>query len=196
MDNGECEQPERTSDAPEPETRPLGAEERLEHAIALAYRYLNRRERTEAEVRGRLARDAVEPPVIEQALRVLRDRGAIDDSRYARMFVQDKRRLEGWGAERIRRALIQRGIDRELTGRILSAGPPRSLSGAIENHGPGETPETELELALMVLRRRFAAPPRDRRERERALGVLLRKGYEPELALEALVAFGRGAPAA
>jgi hypothetical protein len=34
--------------------------------------------------------------------------------------------------------------------------------------------------------------PADRRERERALGVLLRKGYESELALDALHAYARG----
>ena len=34
--------------------------------------------------------------------------------------------------------------------------------------------------------------PADRRERERALGVLLRKGYESELALDALSAYARG----
>jgi hypothetical protein len=36
-------------------------------------------------------------------------------------------------------------------------------------------------------------PPRERRERERALGVLLRKGYESELALDALSAYAHDA---
>jgi regulatory protein len=44
-----------------------------------------------------------------------------------------------------------------------------------------------------VLRQRFPSPPRDRRERERALGILLRKGYDIELALDALAAYDRGA---
>ena len=53
-------------------------------------------------------------------------------------------------------------------------------------------PESELDRALELLRRRFPTPPEDRRERERALGVLLRKGYESELALDALAAHTRG----
>ena len=35
--------------------------------------------------------------------------------------------------------------------------------------------------------------PHDRRERDRALGVMLRKGYDPELALDALAAYVRHA---
>jgi len=45
---------------------------------------------------------------------------------------------------------------------------------------------------VAVLRRRFPHPPQDRRERNRALGLLLRKGYESELALDALSAYARG----
>jgi len=38
-----------------------------------------------------------------------------------------------------------------------------------------------------VLERRFPSPPGDaRRERERAYGVLVRKGYDPELAADAV----------
>ena len=53
----------------------------------------------------------------------------------------------------------------------------------------------ELEQALELLRRRFPSPPRDRRDRDRALGVLLRKGYDSELALDALSAYARDAGA-
>ncbi len=44
---------------------------------------------------------------------------------------------------------------------------------------------------MELLEQRVQPPPRDRRARERALGVLLRKGYEPELALDALSAYAR-----
>ena len=51
--------------------------------------------------------------------------------------------------------------------------------------GEGES-ESEKERALAVLRRRFPSPVGDRRERERALGILLRKGYDADLALDAI----------
>jgi regulatory protein len=100
----------------------------------------------------------------------------VDDVRFARIFVEDKRELEHWGADRIRRTLLQRGIDRALIDETLAA----------------ESTESELDRALELLRRRFPAPPRDRRERNRALGVMLRKGYDSELALDALAAYAAG----
>ncbi len=51
--------------------------------------------------------------------------------------------------------------------------------------------ESELDRARALLRRRFSVPPATRRDRERALGLLLRKGYEPELALDALAGCAR-----
>ena len=151
-----------------------GGQARLERALGVAYRYLNRRERTEAELRGHLEAKGVEPPVLEQTLETLAQDGVVDDARYARLFAEDKRELEGWGSERIRRALRARGVERDLVEAAL-----RPQEG-----------EGELERAAALLRRRFPEPLEDPRERERALGVLLRKGYESELALEALARHG------
>jgi regulatory protein len=148
-----------------------------ERALELAYAHLNRRERTEAELRRHLEARGVRSDVIEAAIDVTRDQGYLDDARYARVFAQDKRDLEQWGSERIRRTLLERGVDRELVEATLSQAPP----------------EDELERAREILRRRFPAPPLDRRDRERALGVLLRKGFDSELALDALAGHARDA---
>ena len=50
----------------------------------------------------------------------------------------------------------------------------------------GEGGERELEAAVALLRRRAPAPLTDDRERARAFGLLVRKGYESELAYEAV----------
>ncbi|MFZ0043770.1 MAG: RecX family transcriptional regulator, partial [Solirubrobacteraceae bacterium] len=92
----------------------------------------------------------------------------------------DKRELEQWGSERIRRGLLSRGIDRGVVEEALAS--PTEAS---------DSQPTELERALELLRRRYPVPPEDRRQRDRALGVLLRKGYESELALDALAAYAR-----
>ncbi|MBV9196576.1 MAG: RecX family transcriptional regulator [Solirubrobacterales bacterium] len=144
--------------------------ERLEQALELAYRYLNRRERTEAEVRSHLATKRIAAPVVEQAMNTLTDQGYVNDARFARLLAEDKRELAQWGSERIRGTLAARGVERELIEEALRR--PES--------------EGELDRAVALLRRRFPAPPADRRERERALGVLLRRGYDRELALAAL----------
>jgi regulatory protein len=138
-------------------------------ALELTYRYINRRERTVAEVREHLARSGVEPGPAQEAIDELLATGALDDARFARLFVEDKRTLEQWGSDRIRRGLAARGIERELIETALT-----------------DQAGDDLDSAVALLGRRFPAPPRERRERERALGVLVRKGYEYELAAEAL----------
>jgi regulatory protein len=148
-------------------------------ALALAYAYLNRRERTESELRAYLQRRELAADEVDAAVAELVELGYVDDARYVRLFVEDKRALAEWGSERIRRALHERGVDRELIERALAA-----------EHADGDG-DGELDRALALLRRRFPEPPADRRERDRALGVMIRKGYDSELALDALDAYGR-----
>jgi regulatory protein len=151
-------------------------DERLKHALGLAYRLLNARDRTVSEMLGQLERKGVEASTREQAIRTLGELGYLDDERFARMFIADKRELEHWGEDRIRSGLLARGIDRDLVQTELD-----------EVRDSGE--QTELDRALALLHRRFPDPPRERRERDRALGVLLRKGYDSELAHDALTAY-------
>ena len=157
----------------------LDTDNRIQRALEFAYAYLNRRDRTEAEVRGRLEQRGIDPSAADAAVSALIEQGVLDDARYARLFVEDKRGLEQWGSERISRTLRDRGIDRELIEQSLAAADD-----------PGES---ELDRALALLRRRFPDPPHDRREHERALGVLLRKGYDSEVALDALAVHARDA---
>ena len=165
------------TEAPASQFVVLGTDDPVQHALQLACGYLNRRDLTQAEVRRRLEQRGVESSAVEAALATLIDQGMLDDARYARLFVEDKRGLEQWGNERIRRTLQERGIERELIDQVVET----------------DAAETELDRALALLRRRFSAPPQDRRERDRALGVLLRKGYDFELALDALAVYASDA---
>ena len=170
---------------------PGGLDAQVERAVGLACAQLNRRERTIAEVRLALERRGVPERAADQAIRALVDQGMLDDARFASMFVSDKRELEQWGRERIMRGLLARGIERSLADAALSAGHEPGIGGdgaAEEIDGR----EAELERALQILRQRFPQPPRERRDRDRALGLLLRKGYESELAVDALAAHARG----
>jgi regulatory protein len=153
-------------------------DERLQRALELSFAYLNRRERTTTELRSQLARKGIGDATIDAAVERLTQDGYVDDLRFALMFVHDKRELEGWGSERIRRDLATRGVGSDLVETALDRH---------EREWAGE--ETELDRALTLLRRRFPAPPRERRERDRALGMLIRKGFESELALDALAVY-------
>jgi len=143
----------------------------------VALRYLGPRDRTLSEVRAHLERRDVREPVLGEAIFRLEELGVLDDAAFAQRFADDRRELDGWGSERIVRRLRERGVERELA---ESAARPETGR------------EGELAAALAVLERRFAAPPREPRERERAFGVLVRKGYDPELAADAIRAHARG----
>jgi regulatory protein len=143
---------------------------RLQHARDVAWTALNRRERTVVEMARLLAGKRIEPALIDTVVGELCEQGYLDDARYARRFADDRRRLDAWGAERIERRLRALGVGAE------------EISAAL-----GQTePEDELEAAVALLRRRFPEPPATPRDSQRALGVLVRKGYELELAYDAL----------
>lgn len=148
----------------------LDPEARLQHARDVAWRALNRRDRTVAEMARLLAAKRVGSAEIDVVVGELQEQGYLDDARYAQRFAEDRRRLDAWGAERIERKLRTLGVD------------PQHVAAAVaEQDGEGE-----LEAALALLRRRFPEPPATPRDAERALGVLVRKGYGLELAYDAL----------
>jgi regulatory protein len=158
-----------------PVERLTDPEARLQHALDTAYRYLSRRDRTVREVRQRLEHERVEPGTIAHALASLRGAGYLDDARYAQRFAEDRRELDGWGADRIERKLTALGVGEDLVAAALAA------RDAAE----------ERSAALAVLLRRYPTSLVTPRERERALGYLVRKGYGIELAHEAIRTHGR-----
>ena len=136
---------------------------------------LAQRERTVAELEGWLEQRSVSPAEIAEVIDRLVTIGELDDERFARRYAEDKRELSGWGSGRIRAALADKGVDRELIDAALQG-----------TEGDGG----ELERAIELLERRGEAPA-DERRRGRALAFLARRGYERELAYEAVRGFER-----
>jgi regulatory protein len=160
--------------------RPLAArasdpQAQLQEALDLSFTYLGHRDRTVAEVRRHLERKRVEPAGIDGAIVELERMQYLDDARFARRFAEDRRRLDGWGADRIERRLLALGVEPGLAAAALAGG---------DGHD-------ELAAAVEVLRAKIRGRPRTDRERDRALGVLARRGYELELAYDAVRAFER-----
>ena len=161
--------------------RATDPEARLQHALDLSYRYLGFRDRTVLEVRRHLESKRVEPDTIEQTVAELLAQGYLDDARFARRFVEDRRALDDWGNERIERKLLASGVDGDLVQAALHA-PTTDTGNAVQS---------QFDAALATLQRRFRVPPESDRDRERALGFLVRKGYELEVAYDAIRAYGR-----
>jgi len=151
----------------------------LQGALEIALDFLAKRDRTVAETARRLQAAAVDHAVAERAVATLVEEGYLDDARYARRFAEDRRRLDGWGWRRIEQRLLAGGVDPDL-------------AAAAVQRPPGD----EFEAALALLRRRVPDGARNPRERDRALGLLLRRGYDFELACDAVRRHVRGDRAA
>jgi regulatory protein len=146
-----------------------------EKAFERALEALAVRERTTGELAAWLAKRGFAPGEIEDAVDRLVTSGAVDDERFANEFAADKRELRGWGPDRIRGALSERGID------------PALIAAAV-----GEEHSDQLDRAVELLERR-AEPVVDERSRAKALAYLARRGYEAELAYDAVRAVERRA---
>ena len=121
-----------------------------------------------AELGAWLRARGVEETEATAAIEELIAIGTLDDARFAAAFAADKRELAGWGEDRIREALIGRGVGRE------------EIDAALAEDADGE-----LERAIALLRERrhdLGGDP----GRRRALGLLARRGYEAEVAYEAI----------
>jgi regulatory protein len=147
-----------------------------QESLALALGELARKERSVAELHAWLRRRGVGE---EEAAGVIDDLvsvDALDDARFSRRFAEDKRALSGWGRERIAAALRERGVGEA------------DLQTALAS----EDAEEELKRAVGLLEGR-GAKLGDDRGRSRALGLLVRRGFDSETAYEAIRRAGAGA---
>lgn len=148
---------------------------RFAEAFAKALAALRRRERTAVELHGWLRERGVAEEVAEEVVAELVEIGELDDERFAFAYAVDKRELAGWGARRIAVALRERGI-----------------GGALADRAADEPREVELGRAVELVRER-GEDLEDERGCARSLALLARRGYEHELAYEAVRRARRGA---
>ena len=136
--------------------------ETLRRAREDAYRLLSFRGRSEKEIEDRLRRKGYEEDVIAAVTDFLRDHGYLDDTTFARSWVQAR------GGTRGRRALAhelrQKGVSAEVSAETL---------------GEIKTDEAELEAARSAAVKKAGARPADqsREARARLAGFLQRRGF-------------------
>jgi regulatory protein len=78
-----------------------------------ALRLLSSRPRSEKEMRTRLAMRGFEPAVVDEEIERLRRAGLLDDQKFARAWVEDRKRVSPRGRRMLRYELLGRGIDLE-----------------------------------------------------------------------------------
>lgn len=140
--------------------------------LAGALASISRKDRTEREVRDWLDAQGCDAEMAEVLIAHLIEKLAINDSRFAREYVRDKRELSAWGDERIRDALIDRGISRDLIETAIS-----------------DDEETQVTRAVRFLEGKGVVPVDDK-ARQRALGMLARRGFSAEDSYAAIRVLG------
>ena len=138
-------------------------------AYELAVRALSKKERSTAELAIWLAERDVAEADIEIVIDRLSAIGELDDERFARLFAEDKQELAGWGSERVREALLSRGVAPEHIEAALAA----------------DSEEVQIDRAADLLVRRGRSLDSEA-EKTSALGYLTRRGYTYEVAYEAI----------
>lgn len=91
----------------------LEAAELRVNAHDAALRLLASRPRSETEMRTRLAMRGFDPGAIDDEVERLRNAGLLDDEKFARAWVEDRKRLAPRGRRMLKYELLGRGIDPE-----------------------------------------------------------------------------------
>lgn len=143
--------------------------EDLDAARNTALRSLKSRDRSVHEIAQKLSRKGFEAGIIDRVTADLLRVGLLDDEAMARRWVELQLDRKPAGAPWLRSELARRGVDKELVERVLEDFADRTGSAAS---------------AVDLLRRqsaRYHSLDRDR-ARRRMLGLLARRGFDPETA--------------
>jgi regulatory protein len=141
---------------------------------ARALRLLARREHTRAELARKLAPDAATPAVLDALLTGLEGRKQLSDERYAEARAHQLSRK--FGALRVRRELVAKGVDPVTAARFAADGE-----------------KADLERARSVLERKYRVRPTGPKEYARRARFLQSRGFSYDVIRRALGSLRDGA---
>jgi regulatory protein len=131
--------------------------------LALAYRLLSVRDRTEWEIRKSLADEGIaRPEVVGDIVETLQRQGYVDDRRFASDFVGYMTAHRPSGPYLLKRKLRKVGVSEDII---------EAEVGAVL------TPEREREIALLLARKKLKGQAPNERAVRRIHGILTRRGF-------------------
>lgn len=142
-----------------------------EEALARLEELCARAEHCTGEIRERLWKWGISSDIQEKIIDSLIDRRFVDDTRFARAFVNDKFRFARWGRRKIAYALAAKRIDREII---------RDSIAEIDE-------ETYLKnLSDLIQAKAKSVGCETYEQREKILRFIVGRGYEPSLAYDTI----------
>jgi regulatory protein len=161
--------------------------------MEIATRFLGTRPRSRREVELRLRRAAAAPEVVELTLDRLTALGLVDDTAFARWWLEQRDRHAPRGRRMVEAELRQHGVDRraiealrEELAAFDAAGVDRSPEADVG--GVLEGPLSEEERARTALARHLRGRPlpEDRAAQQRIGMFLMRRGFDSDTVRRAL----------
>jgi regulatory protein len=146
-----------------------------ETVLEAGLRFLEPRQRSVTEVRRRLATAGYRPELIDGAIDRLLALGILDDRSFTAAWVESRDRARPRGERALRRELAVKGVDRELVDRAMEVRRP----------DPGGDADPDVPAAERLMARHAAQLQRvsdPRRRRQRAYALLVRNGFDSEIA--------------
>jgi regulatory protein len=143
--------------------------EPLEAARRVALRYLGYAARTRKEIEERLEKAAFAPEVIAAVVSEMESRGWLDDTHFARAWVEDRADRKRYGKTRLAAELRRKGVDKETIAetletieeadelaRALTAAQTRLRSERLAEADPAALQTEKRRLSDFLLRRGFS----------------------------------------
>ena len=148
--------------------------------LEAAARFLEPRARSVTEVRQRLTGAGYRSDLVEGAITRMVELGVLDDSAFARAWIESRDRARPRGERAIRQELALKGVDREIAELLLD----ERRDASVGSDGNGVVASADHAAAERLLARHErslsrVADPRQRRQR--AYALLARNGFDPEI---------------
>lgn len=132
----------------------------------------SRSEQCEGEIREKLWKSGLSSGDIDDIVDFLISEKFIDNSRYAKAFARDKVKFSGWGRNKIRMMLaMKKRIDSAIISEALQCIDSRDYEEALHKAASAKARSLNLN---------------DFNDRKKLAAHLIGKGFEPELAFEAV----------
>ena len=86
----------------------------IERAKSRAMNYISGKLKTKYEVRLKLKENGFAEDIIDEVLDILENEEYLNDRVYCEIFIEDKKKLNGYGKNKIKSLLIQKGISKNI----------------------------------------------------------------------------------
>lgn len=126
-----------------------------------AFLILGRRAHTKKELTDKLLKKEYSPECVEEAVSYMEQEGYIDDRDYAERYLNDAVELKKHGMARIKQDLLRKGIPREIVEEVIE-NTEKDNGETIKRILETRLPKTDLS---------------DRKQRDRLIGYMLRRGF-------------------